>query len=92
MFVLPEDVLEIQSLARDFARNEILPGAPARDQSHEYPSAIVEQLGEMGFMGMFVPEEYGGVGMSTLAYIVALEEICYADAGVGVIMSVQNSL
>ena len=92
MFVLPEDVLEIQSLARDFARNEILPGAPARDQSHEYPSAIVEQLGEMGFMGMFVPEEYGGVGMSTLAYIVALEEICYADAGVGVIMSVNNSL
>ena len=92
MIHLPEDVQEIQALARDFARNEILPGAPARDQSHEYPSEIVHQLGEMGFMGMFVPEEYGGVGMSVLAYIVALEEICYADAGVGVIMSVNNSL
>jgi alkylation response protein AidB-like acyl-CoA dehydrogenase len=92
MFALPEDVQEIQSLARDFARNEIMPGAPARDASHVFPREIVTQLGEMGFMGMFVPEEYGGVGMSTLAYIVALEEICYADAGVGVIMSVNNSL
>jgi alkylation response protein AidB-like acyl-CoA dehydrogenase len=69
-----------------------MPGAPARDQSHEFPRAIVDQLGEMGFMGMFVPEEYGGVGMSVLAYIAALEEISYADAGVGVIMSVNNSL
>ena len=92
MIALPEDVQEIQSLARDFARNEILPGAPERDQSHTFPAELVRQLGEMGFMGMFVPEEYGGVGMSTLAYIVALEEICYADAGVGVIMSVNNSL
>ncbi len=92
MIALPEDVREIQSLARDFARNEIMPGAPARDQSHEFPREIVNQLGEMGFMGMFVPEEYGGVGMSVLAYIAALEEVSYADAGVGVIMSVNNSL
>lgn len=92
MINLPEDVQEIQSLARDFARNEIMPGAPARDQSHEFPREIVDQLGEMGFMGMFVPEEYGGVGMSVLAYIAALEEISYADAGVGVVMSVNNSL
>jgi len=92
MIQLPEDVQEIQALARDFARNEILPGAPARDQSHEFPRELVNQLGEMGFMGMFVPEEYGGVGMSVLAYIAALEEVSYADAGVGVIMSVNNSL
>ena len=69
MYALPEDVQEIQSLARDFARNEIMPGAPARDESHAFPREIVDQLGEMGFMGMFVPEEYGGVGMGTLAYI-----------------------
>jgi alkylation response protein AidB-like acyl-CoA dehydrogenase len=89
---LPEDVVDIQNLARDFARNEILPGAAERDQSHAFPREIVNQLGEMGFMGIFVPEEYGGVGMSVLAYVSALEEICYADAGVGVIMSVNNSL
>ncbi len=92
MIDLPEDVLEIQNLARDFARNEILPGASERDQTHTFPSEIVAQLGEMGFMGMFVPEAYGGVGMSVLAYVTALEEIAYADAGVAVIMSVNNSL
>jgi alkylation response protein AidB-like acyl-CoA dehydrogenase len=89
---LPDDVQDIQKLARDFARSEILPGAQARDHSHAFPSELVRQLGEMGFMGVFAPEEYGGVGMSTLAYVSALEEICYADAGVGVIMSVNNSL
>ncbi|MDG1480314.1 MAG: acyl-CoA dehydrogenase [Myxococcota bacterium] len=92
MFELPEDVRDIQQLAREFARNEILPGAAARDQSHEFPAELVKQLGEMGFMGMFVPEEYGGTGLDILSYVVALEEICYADAGVGVIMSVNNSL
>lgn len=92
MFELPEDTLEIRGLAREFARNEILPGAAARDRTHEFPADIVAQLGEMGFLGMFVPEEYDGAGLSILDYVVALEEICYADAGVGVIMSVQNSL
>ena len=92
MFELPEDVQDIQHLARDFARKEILPGAAERDRTHAFPAELVKQLGEMGFMGMFVPEEYGGSGMDILSYVVALEEICYADAGVGVIMSVNNSL
>ena len=92
MFELPEDIQEIQTLARDFARSEVLPGAQARDKEHAFPSEIVQKLGEMGFMGMFVPEVYGGAGLSTLAYVVALEEICYADASVGVTMSVNNSL
>ena len=92
MFELPEDVQDIQHLARDFARNEILPGAAERDHTHAYPTELIQQLGEMGFMGMFVPEEYGGSGMDILSYVVALEEVCYADAGVGVIMSVNNSL
>ncbi len=92
MFELPEDVRDIQALARDFARQEILPGAMARDHAHAYPADLVEKLGEMGFMGMFVPAELGGAGLSTLTYVVALEEICYADASVGVTMSVNNSL
>ncbi len=92
MFELPDDIQEIQKLARDFARSEVLPGAQERDHSHSYPAAQVASLAEMGFMGMCVPEAFGGAGMSTLAYVVALEEICYADASVGVTMSVNNSL
>ncbi|MDP2305437.1 MAG: acyl-CoA dehydrogenase family protein [Pseudomonadota bacterium] len=92
MFDLPDDIQEIQGLARDFARKEILPGAAARDHGHIFPKEQVRQLAEMGFLGMFVPEQYGGAGLSTLAYVVALEEICYADASVGVTMSVNNSL
>ena len=92
MFQLPEQTLEIQSAAREFARDYVLAGAKERDLSHQYPSEIVEMMGENGFLGMFVPEEYGGAGLSILDYVVALEEICYADAGVGVIMSVNNSL
>ena len=92
MFELPEDTLQIRDLARDFARSEILPGAMERDRTHAYPAEIVGQMAEMGFLGMFIPEAYGGAGLSVLDYVVALEEICYADAGVGVVMSVQNSL
>ncbi len=92
MFQLSEEHQQIQDLARDFARNEILPGAPARDRSHEFPADLVAAMAEMGFMGMFVPPEYEGAGMDVLSYVIALEEICYADAGVGVVMSVQNSL
>ena len=92
MFELGEVQREIQSLARDFALGEILPGAMERGHTHEFPRDIVRQLGEMGFMGMFVPPDYGGSGMDLLSYVVALEQICYADAGVGVIMSVNNSL
>jgi butyryl-CoA dehydrogenase len=92
MFTLPEETQEIREMAREFAREEILPGAIERDRTHAFPSALIGQLGEMGFMGMFVPEEYGGAGLDILTYVVALEEICYADAGVGVVMSVNNSL
>ena len=92
MFELPEEVQEIRQFAREIAEESILPGAAERDLSHEYPAEIIAQLAENGFMGMFVPEEYGGLGKSILDYVVALEEICYADAGVGVVMSVNNSL
>ena len=92
LFELPEESLQIQSLARDYARSAVLPGAAERDKTHEYPTELIKELGEMGFMGMFIPEQYGGAGMGVLDYVLALEEICYADAGVGVIMSVNNSL
>jgi butyryl-CoA dehydrogenase len=92
MFELPEETKAIQELSRSYALEAIIPGASARDKSHEFPRDLVSELGEMGFLGMFVPEEYGGAGMSTLDYVVALEQICYGDAGVGVIMSVNNSL
>ncbi len=92
MFELPEDHQQIRDLARDFARNEILPGAPQRDRTHAFPADLVAAMSEMGFMGMFVPPDYNGAGMDVLSYVVALEEVCYADAGVGVVMSVQNSL
>jgi alkylation response protein AidB-like acyl-CoA dehydrogenase len=67
MFELSDDLKEIQTLARDFARSEILPGAQARDHEHRFPKDEVAKLAELGFMGMFVPEAYGGAGMSTLA-------------------------
>jgi alkylation response protein AidB-like acyl-CoA dehydrogenase len=92
VFCLSEDYLDIQAMARDFARNEVLPGAAARDKNHAFPTELVDQLAELGLLGVFIPEEYGGSGLDILSYVVALEEICYADAGVGVIMSVQNSL
>ena len=92
MFSQPEETEQIRDLARDYARTAILPGAPERDRTHAFPADLVRELGEMGFMGMFIPEQYGGAGLGILDYVLALEEICYADAGVGVVMSVNNSL
>jgi len=92
VFDLNDEQRAIRDLARDFARNEILPGSGERDKTHAFPADIVGKLGEMGFLGMFVPGDYGGAGLDIFSYVLALEEICYADAGVGVIMSVQNSL
>ena len=82
----------IRDAARDFAQNEIAPIAAEFDESGEFPMETIKKMGEMGFMGIQVPEEYGGAGMDTLAYVLALEEICKADASHGVIMSVNNSL
>jgi alkylation response protein AidB-like acyl-CoA dehydrogenase len=78
--------------ARDFAQNEIAPIAAKFDESGEFPYETIKKMGAMGFMGIEVPEEYGGSGMDTLAYVLALEEICKVDASHGVIMSVNNSL
>src|SRR6185295_16706784 len=92
MFSLNEEHKMIRDTARGFAQNEILPIAAEFDESGEFPRATVKKMGGMGFMGIEIPEEYGGAGMDTLAYVLALEEICKADASHGVIMSVNNSL
>jgi butyryl-CoA dehydrogenase len=77
---------------RTFAQSEIAPQAKHFDESGEFPTAVVKQLGEMGLMGMMVPEEYGGAGMDTVSYAMCMEEISAACASTGVIMSVNNSL
>lgn len=82
----------IQEAARDFAQKSIAPIAEHFDKTGDFPIATIRQMGELGFMGIEVPEEYGGVGMDTLAYSLALSEICKADASHGTIMSVNNSL
>jgi len=92
MFTLTQEHEMIRQTARDFAQKEIAPVAAEFDESGEFPHKTVEKMGAMGFMGMEMPEEYGGAGMDTLAYVLALEEICKVDAAHGVIMSVNNSL
>jgi len=82
----------LRDAARDFAEKEIAPIAAEFDESGEFPHATIKKMGELGFMGIEVPEEYGGAGMDPLAYVLALEEICKVDASHGVIMSVNNSL
>ena len=89
---LTEEHKMIRQAARDFAQKEIVPIAPEYDESGNFPMETIQKMGAMGFMGIEVPENYGGAGMDTLAYVLALEEICKADAAHGTIMSVNNSL
>jgi alkylation response protein AidB-like acyl-CoA dehydrogenase len=92
MFTLSDEHKMIRDAARDFAQKEIAPIAAEFDESGEFPHKTIRKMGELGFMGLEIPEQYGGAGMDTLAYVLALEEICKADASHGVIMSVNNSL
>ncbi len=92
LFTLTEEHEMIRQAARDFATTEIAPIAAEFDESGEFPVKTIKKMGEIGFMGIEVPEEYGGAGMDTLAYVLALEEICKVDASHGTIMSVNNSL
>ncbi|MDZ7624730.1 MAG: acyl-CoA dehydrogenase [Ignavibacteriaceae bacterium] len=91
-FDFTEEQLMIQESARDFAQNEIAPTAVDRDIKAEFPTDIIKKMGELGFMGMMVSPEYGGAGMDTISYVLAMIEISKVDASVGVIMSVNNSL
>ena len=82
----------IQKAARDFAINECLPGVIERDEKQQFPREQVMKLAELGFLGMMVKPEYGGAGMDTVSYVLAMEEISKIDASVSVVMSVNNSL
>src|SRR5512139_2091895 len=92
LFPFTEEHESIRQAARNFAQKEIAPVAAEFDETGEFPYPTIKKMGEMGFMGIEVPEEYGGAGMDTLAYVLALEEICKVDASHGTIMSVNNSL
>ena len=91
-FQLSEEHLMIQQAARDFAQNECLPGVIERDEQQKFPKEQVKKLAELGFMGIMVDQKYGGSGMDTVSYVLAMEEISKVDASVSVCMSVNNSL
>jgi alkylation response protein AidB-like acyl-CoA dehydrogenase len=91
-FQLSEEHEMIQKAARDFARSECLAGVIERDEHQKFPKEQVLKLAELGFMGMMVDPAYGGAGMDTISYVVAMEEISKIDASVSVCMSVNNSL
>lgn len=91
-FNLTEEQLMIQEAARNFAESELLPGVIDRDEKGEFPFDAIRKMGELGFMGMMVPQEFGGSGMDTLSYVLVIEELSKIDASAGVIASVNNSL
>ena len=91
-FNLTEEHLAVKEAARDFAQNELLPTAIERDTHSKFPYEQVKKMGELGFMGMMVSPEYGGGGMDTISYVLAMEEISKVDASASVVMSVNNSL
>lgn len=82
----------IQQAARDFAQSELLPGVIERDEKQQFPAEQIKMMGELGFMGMMVDPKYGGSGLDTVSYVLAMEEISKVDASASVVMSVNNSL
>jgi len=91
-FNLTEEHQAVQEAARDFAQTELLPGIVERDNEAKFPAEQVRKMGELGFLGMMVSPDYGGGGMDTVSYVIAMEEISKVDASASVIMSVNNSL
>ena len=91
-FTLTEEQLAVKQAARDFAQNELKPGVIERDRDMKFATEQIRKMGEMGFMGMMVSPEYGGSGMDTMSYVLAMEEISKVDNSCSVCMSVNNSL
>jgi len=91
-FKLTEEHEMIRQAARDFANNELKPGVIERDEKQEFPKEQIKKLGELGFMGMMASPEYGGGGMDTVSYVLAMEELSKIDASASVVVSVNNSL
>lgn len=91
-FELSEEQIAVRDAARDFAQNVLKPGVIERDRDQRFPIEEMKQLGELGFLGMMVDPKYGGSGMDTVSYVLAMEEISKVDASASVCMSVNNSL
>lgn len=91
-FQITEEQMMIRDMAREFAETELKPGVIDRDEQQYFPKELLLRMGELGFLGMMVAEEYGGGGMDTVSYVLAMEEIAKWDASAAVIMSVNNSL
>lgn len=91
-FSLTEEHIMIRDAARDFAQTELLPGVIERDEKEEFPTEQIKKMGELGFLGMMVDPKYGGGGMDTISYVLAMEEISKIDASASVVMSINNSL
>ena len=91
-FNLTEEHIMIRDAARDFAKTELLPGVIERDENQTFPAEQIKKLGELGFMGMMVDPKYGGAGMDTISYVLAMEELSKVDASASVVVSVNNSL
>lgn len=91
-FTLTEEHLNVQQAARDFAQTELLPGVIERDDEQKFPMEQIKKLGELGFLGMMVDPKYGGSGMDTISYVLAMEELSKIDASASVVVSVNNSL
>jgi alkylation response protein AidB-like acyl-CoA dehydrogenase len=91
-FELTEEQLMIRQAARDFARNELKPGVIERDEHQKFPAEQIKLLGELGFLGMMVSPDYGGSGLDSISYVLAIEELSKVDASTSVVISVNNSL
>ncbi len=91
-FQLTEEQIAVQQAARDFAQTELLPGVIERDEHQKFPTEQIKRMAELGFMGMMVDPKYGGGGMDSVSYVLAMEEISKIDASCSVVMSVNNSL
>ena len=91
-FKLTDEHLMIQQAARDFAQTELLAGVIERDEKQIFPAEQIKKMGELGFLGMMVDPKYGGSGLDTISYVLAMEEISKIDASASVVMSVNNSL
>ena len=91
-FTLSEEHVMIRDAAKDFAQTELLPGVIERDDKQEFPHEQIKKLGELGFMGMMVNPAFGGAGLDTLSYVLAMEELSKIDASASVVVSVNNSL
>jgi alkylation response protein AidB-like acyl-CoA dehydrogenase len=91
-FDLTEEQLNIRAMVRDFAQNELLPGVIERDDTQHFPDELVRRMGDLGLLGMMVSPEYGGGGLDTVSYVLAMEELSKVDSSASVMVSVNNSL